>query len=147
MITEVQIRKSRSYLPHLRRVVSGIAVRLGMSRRAVEETEDAVSEACSGSIDAADAQGGSLSIKLSVHEACMTVDITDSASEYSEGWLGEGEGARISECISDLADAVRLIEDDSGATVRIVKHVRGLKPASMDTMPYLAAAGTAGSQG
>lgn len=128
MTTEIQIKRSRSYLPHLRRIVSCVAARLGMSRKDIQETEDAVSEACLTSIEMAPGcQDPSLSIRLTTCGTYLTVEISDpyvdSDSKYQE---------RLACLKSDIdderagrsLDGIELVRGEIGATIRITRHAR-----------------------
>ena len=146
--TEVQIRKSLSYLPHLHRIVSCIASRLGMSRKDVEETKKAVSEVCANSINAAsDGQDGRLSIKLSTQGEYMMVEITDPCMNLDAvrdgGQSSGGNGhSGVLERIRHLMDSVELIGGDVGATIRITKCARKPARTPAKPAPYLGVLGT-----
>lgn len=128
MTTEVQIAKNRSYLPHLRRVVSLLAKGLGMTSSESQAAEEAVTEVCESSIEAAEGAKGSLCIKLEAHDDCMTVDICDPACSYtpSEGgqWLVGVASAGTYQKIRRLADDVQFMPAGQGTTVRLTKYAR-----------------------
>lgn len=129
MTTEVQIRKSRNYLPHLRRVVSCLAVGLGMSRSEAQDAEEAVNEICTSSIEAANGSAdGSLSIKLHTCEDRMTVEISDPVCAFtpSDGgqWLAGATSAGTFQKVRRLADEVEFMPADQGTTIRFTKYAR-----------------------
>lgn len=129
MTTEVQIRKSRNYLPHLRKVVACLAAGLGMSRREAEDAEEAVNEICASSIEAAEGNAeGSLSIKVQTCEDCMTVDISDPACAFkpSDGgqWLCGAASAGTYRKVRRLADEMKFIPASQGTTIRLTKRAR-----------------------
>lgn len=144
MTTDVQIRKNHLHLPHLRRVVSCIAAGLGMKREDIEDTERAVSEVCSESMD--DLQDGNLYIKLSAQEKFMTIEITDPSVIFDPnsagGWLSGAGYPPVFERIHHLADDVELFCGQEGATVRITKYAEKLEKAA----PYLTPIGTTSLQ-
>ncbi len=128
MTTEVQIRKSRNYLPHLRKVVACLAAGLGMSRNEAQDTEDAVNEICTSSIEAANGSAdGSLSIKLHTCDNCMTVEICDPACAFtpceSGQWLSGATSAGTFQKVRRLADEVEFMPADQGTTIRFTKYV------------------------
>lgn len=129
MTTEVQIRKSRNYLPHLRKVVACLAAGLGMSRREAEDAEEAVNEICASSIEAANGDaGGSLSIKVQTCEDCMTVDISDPECAYTPSgggrWLVGATSACTYRKVRRLADEMKFIPASEGTTIRLTKRAR-----------------------
>ena len=148
MTTEVQIKKHRSHLPLLRLVVSCISEKLGLSRKDIEETKNAVSEVCSESINmASDCADENLSIKLSTHGTDMTVEITDmspKARASAEGLTGDNVYSNVLERICHLADDVELLGEEAGATIRIRKCAR--QPASSEAAGYVTVLGTATPQ-
>ena len=149
--TEVQIRKSRSYLPYLRRIVSRIGSGLGMTHKYIEETERAISEVCSDSMDIASAQqDDSLSIKLRTQKDWMMIEITDPSAAFGsaclDGWFGGSEHPRILERIHHLADVVELIRGGESATVRIIKYAEKPEMIPVASTPCLATAGTTSLQ-
>lgn len=77
MTTEVHIKKCRTHLPYLSRIVSCIASRLGMNNTEIKEAEYAVEQACLSSISAESNTQDDLIICFSASDSCMTVDITD----------------------------------------------------------------------
>lgn len=131
MTTEVQIRKSRTHLPYLRKIVARVAATLGMNRTNVQETEEAVNEICFRSIEAADGNPeSSLSIRFDTHEDYMTVEITDHYTGFDPTLSGHGiageESERGRERVFDLADKVEFIRGDEQTTIRITKYARAL---------------------
>lgn len=134
MTTEVQIKKNRRYLPQLCKIISCLAAKLGMSWKDIADTEDAVSEICSSSIDRINAESeGNLFIKLTVYGTCMTVEITDpclefgsirSGKEYQNEYRQNLEWNRLME----LADSVELIHGGEGTTIRITKRAERPQP-------------------
>ncbi len=129
MTTEVQIRKSRNYLPHLRKVVACLAAGLGMSRREAEDAEEAVNEICASSIEAAEGNSeGSLSIKVQTCEDCMTVDISDPACAFKPSdrgqWLCGAASAGTYRKVRRLADEMKFIPASQGTTIRLTKRAR-----------------------
>ena len=134
MTTEVRIKKSRIYLPHLRKIVSSLAVGLGMSRDEVRDAEEAVHEVCVSSIRAAEGDGqGSLCIKLHTCDNCMTVDICDPACCFTppanRQWLVGAASAGTFQKLRLLADEIQFMPADDGATVRLTKYVREAEDA------------------
>lgn len=129
MTTEIQIRKSRNYLPHLRKVVACLAAGLGMSRREAEDAEEAVNEICASSIEAANgASDGSLSIKLHTCEDCMTVEISDPACAFTPSqsgqWLIGAASAGTYRKVRRLADEMKFMPASEGTTIRLTKRAR-----------------------
>lgn len=136
MTTEVQIKKDRSYLPHLRRVVALLATGLGMSRSESQATEEAVTEICTSSIEAAEeGTEGSLCIKLDAHDDCITVDICDSACSYTPSesgqWLVGAASAGTYQRIRRLADDVQFMPAEQGTTIRLTKYAREIGARSV----------------
>ena len=114
-----------------------------MNREDIEDTERAVSEVCSESMDYL--QDGNLSIKLSTQEKFMTIEITDPSVIFDPnttgGWLSAGYPP-VFERIHQLADDVELFCSQEGATVRITKYAEKLEKAA----PYLTTLGTTSLQ-
>lgn len=143
MTTEVQIRKSRSYLPHLRKVVACLAAGLGMSRREAQDTEEAVNEICASSIEAAsDNAGGSLCIKLHTCENCMTVEISDPLCAFTPAdggqWLVGATSACTFQKVRRLADEVEFMPAPEGTTIRFIKYARETgNPAVVRSLHHL----------
>jgi hypothetical protein len=143
MTTEVQIRKNRTYLPHLRRVVACLASTMGMSCKEAEATEEAVTEVCTSSIEASNGSAdGSLSIRLDAHDNCMTVEICDPSCSYTPcetgQWLVGATSAGTFQKIRRLADEVEFMPAGEGTTIRLTKYARetGRTPVStLDQLP------------
>jgi anti-sigma regulatory factor (Ser/Thr protein kinase) len=138
MTTEVHIKKSRSYLPHLRKIISCVAARLGMSRKDIQDAEEAVSTVCLNSIDrASQGHDGNLSIKLDTSGAYMTVEITDPCIDFDPICAGAcfGNNGGSLESISRLADSVEFIRGEEGTTIRIVKRAKKETAASAASPP------------
>ncbi|MCL6518544.1 MAG: ATP-binding protein [Armatimonadetes bacterium] len=133
MTTEVQIRKSHRYLPQLRKIVACLAAKLGMSWKDIADTEDAVSEICSISIDRANGKcEENLFIKLVVYGTCMTVEVTDPSKAIDPKCSANGcqnEYRQVLEWdrLLELADNVELIRGDEGTTIRIIKYADRLR--------------------
>jgi|GEM_PF-2500808 len=132
MTTEVQIRKHRRYLPHIRKIVACIAAKLGFSRLDLDETEEAVEAVCAGSMDRAEGIDDSLLIRLDAHDQCLTVEITDPCIDFdplcssplgAEGFLSLGVPSALR-----FTDGVELIRGDEGTTIRLTKYANKLRP-------------------
>ena len=147
--TEVQIRRNHFHLSHLRKVVSCTAGWLGMSCKRIEETENAVSEICSSSLDVArDCQDENLTVRLSTHGTFMVVEITDPSASQASG-SSEQRTRDYSDAlqrIDGLVDSVEFAGTDDGTTIRIVKHAGEQEPAPARKTPYVPALGTTASQ-
>lgn len=144
--TEVHIRKNHSHLPHLCKIVSCMAGRLGMNRKDIEATEITVSEVCRNSIDLGwNCQTGDLSIKFSTHETYMTVEVTDPSGDFgpvsSGDYIDSLVRPGILEKLSKLTDGVELVKENESYTIRITKYAQKPEPVG-----YLAALGTASLQ-
>ena len=129
MTTEIQIRKSRNYLPHLCKVVAYLAARLGMSRNEAQETEEAVNEICVSSIEAANgSMDYSLSIRLDAQDDRMTVEISDPACAFTPTengqWLIGATSAGTFRRVRRLADEVEFVPARQGTTIRVTKYAR-----------------------
>ena len=144
MITEVQIKRCDSHLLRLRRIASCIGAGLGMSRKEIEETENAVNEVCSKTADSS--RDGSLSVKLGAHDSHMTVEITDPCLDCSSACSSEAYHAGVLERVGHLADRVELVRGDEGITVVITKYAAKQDPALSKPIRYLASVGTTSLQ-
>jgi anti-sigma regulatory factor (Ser/Thr protein kinase) len=138
MTTEVQIRKNRRYLPHLRKIVACIASRLGMSGADITQAEDAVSEICGNSIDRSGGESDeNLSIRLETRDRCLTVEISDPRVDFDPvcstmSAIGEYSLSDLGRVIA-LTDGVELISGDEGTTIRLTKYAERLRaPCALD---------------
>ncbi|MHB0997826.1 MAG: hypothetical protein ACYC27_01155 [Armatimonadota bacterium] len=147
MTTEVQIKKNRLYLPYLRKVVSCLAEKLGMSGHDIEVTENAVSDICATSIDLASDMQYGLHIKLNTIGRCMTVDITDPSVKYDQLYIDEWF-CKLNESGSymELADDVEFFGSDEGATIRITKYASDMDIQISNLTRQLPFLGTASLQ-
>jgi hypothetical protein len=141
MTTEIQIRKSRNYLPHLRKVVACLAVGLGMSRREAQDAEEAVNEICASSIEAANGgPEGSLSIKVDTCEDCMTVEISDPACAFTPSqsgqWLIGATSAGTYRKVRRLADEMEFMPASEGTTIRLTKRARATVGAHVPALHH-----------
>ena len=116
MTTEVQITKNRGHLLYLRKVMSIMALRLGMTRKAIAETHHAVASICFKS-------DGMLCIRLSASEVYLVVEVA---------------GMALPEQIS-LKRISRLVDDVefAGHVIRLTKLVK-----KTETAAYSPALGT-----
>ena len=130
LTTEVQIRKSRSHLLHLNKILSLIASGLGMSRKDIEETETMVNEVCMTSIERTPDAQENLSVKLTTHDTHMTVEITDRSTEFdlvcTEGLSGDYNRFGNLERFCHLVDGLDFIRGEMGTTIRITKYANKL---------------------
>lgn len=141
MTTEVQIGRNASHLHLLRKVVSRTARTacwLGMSRKAIQETEDAVSQACIAAMgESADDLNTLIKVSVSADSTGVQVDITNPLSGYlpltTAEYADDGLGTMAQ--IGRLVDSVELISGENCSTIRIVKRAR-----KIDTTPAIAAA-------
>lgn len=140
MVTEVQIKKGRSHLAHLRRIVSCVAGCLGMSREDIEETQNAVSELCSCPLMISEPAEGSLSVRLSVSPSKMVVEITDPSTIQTHEDSGDGLLQSVRCLVDDL-------EYDGKATIRLTKCVRALERTPAGSVSYVPLVESAVSQG
>lgn len=140
MTTEVQIGRNGTHLIFLQKVITRTASWLGMSRKDIQETEDAVSQACLVAMgDSGEESTTPLNVRVSADAACVTVDITNphavcvplSTSEYAD----DGQGAMS--LLGRLVDSVELISADDGATIRITKRARKVQGTAAVSAAYL----------
>ncbi len=149
VITEVQIKRNHFHLSHLRKVVSCTAGWLGMSCKRIEETENAVAEICSTSLEGAhDSQDENLTVRLSTHATFMVVEITDPLAGQASGSSEQRtrDYSNALQRIDRLVDSVEFAGTDDGTTIRIVKHAGEPEPAPARKTPYVPALGTTASQ-
>ncbi|HET6452865.1 MAG TPA: hypothetical protein VFI02_00550 [Armatimonadota bacterium] len=119
MTTEVQITKNRSHLLYFRKVMSVLASRMGMSRRAIAETHHAVVRICTQS-------EGCLNVHLSTSEMYLIVEISGSVPEVSS-----------LKRMSRLVDKVEVAD----RTITLTKCIR-----KTETVAYSPALGTTAPQ-
>jgi hypothetical protein len=146
-VMEVQIRKSRSHLPRLRRIVSCAAAGTGMCRRDVDDMESAVNEVCLGFIEAAfDQQSENLSVCLAAQGECMTVEILGGISKGCDAPdCGSFITKRLAR-ICELTDTVAHMVGEEGTTIRLIKYARKAEPSLNDLKHHLPAWGTSSLQ-
>ena len=123
MTTEVQITKKRSHLLYLRKVISVIAVQIGMTRRSVAQTHYALVRICSGN-------DGSLNVRLTASGICLVVEVSGVVLP---------EESRLRHRICRLMDEVEFGE----GTVRLTKSARKIE---IKQPVYSPALGTTASQ-
>ncbi|HUV05310.1 MAG TPA: ATP-binding protein [Armatimonadota bacterium] len=144
MFTEVQIKKCDSHLARLRRIVSCIGAGLGMSRKEIEETENAVNEACLRTADSS--SDGSVSVKLGADDSHMTVEVTDPYSDSGAACSGDSQHDAILERIGHLVDRVEVVRGPEAITVVITKYAAKQDPALSRPVRYLASLSTTSLQ-
>lgn len=132
MTTEVQIKKHRRYLPHLRKVVACIAQRLGMSRSDIVEAEEAVAQVCESSMaELGNDSEQSLRIRVETFVNGLTVEIIDPCFAFdplcSQSTLEEMADADGIARALMLADNVELVMGDEGTTIRLTKYAEKLR--------------------
>lgn len=142
MTTEVQIKRSSLYLSHLKKIISCVASKLGMSAKKIEDTESAVSETCLNSINnISDYCGGKLWIKLSTDDASMTVDITDPYMDFeavcSPGNATYDSYARGLDHVKLLVDNMEFIRESEGVTIRLTQYARHDENSFVTMVPQL----------
>lgn len=134
MTTEVHIKKCRSHLPYLSRIVSCIASRLGMNNAEIKEAEYAVEQACLSSISPESDTQEDLIICFDASDSCMTVDITDPVLTADFSDMPEVSG---NDNLKHIAYDVDTIKSATGKTIRIISSGRLRKKSSASSISQL----------
>lgn len=117
MTTEVHIKKCRSYLPYLSRIMSCVASGLGMNSTEIKKAEYAVERACLSAIDVGNDTHEDLIICFDASDSCVTVDITGSDMSPDTGEMTETFNHRG---LADVRYDIDTIESSEGKIIRIV---------------------------
>jgi hypothetical protein len=140
MTTEVQIGKSRLHLELLRKVISRTASWLNMSRKDIEDTENAVSRTCLWAMNESnDGAAKPVCVRVSAIEACVVVEITNSSARYTPLVTSEATEDLVGEMdvIRSLVDNYELLPGDNTATIRLTKRSRAQVSATSESAAYL----------
>lgn len=142
MTTEVQIRKSRSHLPYLRRILSSIASRLGMDSAEISAAECAVDDACLSSISSESDSQGNLVIRFDASDSCMTIEITDPALTPS---FEESDILTDRLAVGVDVDGIEYLESSICKTIRISRPLK-IRDAVANRVSRLSLFGVVGTQ-
>ncbi len=140
MTTEVQIGKSRLHLELLRKVISRTASWLNMSRKDIEDTENAVNRTCLWAMNEGhDGAMKPVCVRVSAVETSVVVEITNSSARYTPLVASEATEDLVGEMdvIRSLVDNYELLPGDNTATIRLTKRSRALAPATAESPAYL----------